>query len=508
MISFDEFKAEWLGKSVDYDHTFGKQCVDLIRQGFYEMYNLPGGGGVPSAITYWQATPDEVLQKFIRIPNSDGQKGDVVILWGLPGNADGHIGWATGNKTAATIEILEQNGSTGNGSGTGGDAIRTRYVDRSRVAGLLRPIAVIAPPAPVEKFQVTETYPQGRQIRLNKQPTNLWGMNYADPGALAPIEVHNAGEVWTVTNKIHHVNGYDYYRRDGQVDGFNVLDCDDYVAPPPPVPAAPQVIATPNIPLQLAEKYQVITKLMVFPSSTDAKALSNYTGTDLEPGSYYVFAHDNNAYNLSTSNVQNQNKWVRITDNVIKPVEVLQPTLPVDAPPTDITLPVDPPTPPVIADVLPTATHPKPQYYWIRDDRLPVRLTSTNTTAVKIADLEGKWPVQDFPARHTEDYSMFTVINGSEYWLPDKTRQKGYMYGLSVAFLPDEEPIKPTAFDRNANGRYDIIDIFDNGIQGFIETSSKYLDGIKAAVTTIAPKIEPVKQRVVKTIDGISRRKL
>jgi hypothetical protein len=162
MITFDEFKAEWLGKRVDYDHIYGFQCVDLIRQGFYEMYSLPGGGGVPSAITYWQATPDEVLQKFIRIPNSDAQKGDVVILWGLTGNADGHIGWATGNETGTTVEILEQNGSTGNGSGTSGDAIRTRYVDRSRVAGLLRPIAVpLVPAAPtilVTPFATPQQY--------------------------------------------------------------------------------------------------------------------------------------------------------------------------------------------------------------------------------------------------------------------------------------------------------------------------------------------------------------
>lgn len=112
-----------------------------------------------------------------------------------------------------------------------------------------------APAAP--KYEVVETYPDGKQIQLNKQPTNLWGMNYDfDYMKDHPVEVHNQGEIWTVTNKVHHQDGYDYYRRDGQVDGFNVLDCDDYTPPQPPVvndplpPTQPETPSEPQEPIQ------------------------------------------------------------------------------------------------------------------------------------------------------------------------------------------------------------------------------------------------------------------
>lgn len=91
-------------------------------------------------------------------------------------------------------------------------------------------------PAP-QKYTVTETYSPAKLVKLNKQPTYLWGMNYDfDYMANNPVETHNKDEVWEITNKVRHEDGYDYYRRDGQIDGFNVLDCDDYTPPPPPNP--------------------------------------------------------------------------------------------------------------------------------------------------------------------------------------------------------------------------------------------------------------------------------
>lgn len=98
------------------------------------------------------------------------------------------------------------------------------------------------------RYTVVENYPNGKQVKLNKQPTQLWGMNYAFAYMVDhPVETHNQGEVWTVTNKVHHEDGYDYYRREGQVDGFNVLDCDDYTPPAPLViPPLPPKVYTSN----------------------------------------------------------------------------------------------------------------------------------------------------------------------------------------------------------------------------------------------------------------------
>lgn len=106
-------------------------------------------------------------------------------------------------------------------------------------------------PAPVPtKYQVVETYSPAQSVQLNKQPTNLWGMNYDfDYLKDHPVEVHNQGEVWDIVDKVSHVDGYYYYRRAGQVDGFNVLDCDDYTPPvqvPSPPPDNPKPPVEPN----------------------------------------------------------------------------------------------------------------------------------------------------------------------------------------------------------------------------------------------------------------------
>lgn len=151
-MDFDSFKNLWLGRRIDYDHVFQFQCVDLILQGLHDMHGI-GGGVSGNAIDYWVKTGingfnEVLLSKFTKIPSPEADKGDIVILNGLPGNPFGHIGWATGNVNATDVEILEQNGQTGNGDGVGGNAIRVRWIPKNRIAGLLRPIVVASSPAP------------------------------------------------------------------------------------------------------------------------------------------------------------------------------------------------------------------------------------------------------------------------------------------------------------------------------------------------------------------------
>jgi CHAP domain-containing protein len=146
-MTYKYFQNKWLGRRVDYDGVARFQCVDLIKQYLNECYGLkPGAWG--NAIDYWNRTRPEVLQKFSKVYNSNAKEGDIVVLYGVNGNPYGHIGVATGGLTPESVEILEQNGSTGGGSGTGNDAIRKRFKPRYRVAGLLRPIQNAPAPAP------------------------------------------------------------------------------------------------------------------------------------------------------------------------------------------------------------------------------------------------------------------------------------------------------------------------------------------------------------------------
>lgn len=148
----DKFFNKWSGRVVDYDHVFLYQCVDLIKQYWYEVYGVASGAW-GNAIDYWTRPNGTMLKYFDKIAGTNAKKGDVVVLWGLAGNPYGHIGIASGKSTPTHVEIWEQNGSSGNGQGQGGDRIRLRMIPRTRIAGLIRR-KVAAAPAPVQHIIV------------------------------------------------------------------------------------------------------------------------------------------------------------------------------------------------------------------------------------------------------------------------------------------------------------------------------------------------------------------
>lgn len=136
-MSYIDFKNEWLGRRVDYDHVYAYQCVDLILQYIKECYGISSGVW-GNAVDYWYATSGPLLTKFDKLATTDAHQGDIVVLNGLAGNPYGHIGICD-SEDATTVTILEQNGSTGNGDGLAGNAIRLRAISKSRIAGILRP---------------------------------------------------------------------------------------------------------------------------------------------------------------------------------------------------------------------------------------------------------------------------------------------------------------------------------------------------------------------------------
>jgi hypothetical protein len=145
-MAYANFKQRWLGGRIDYDHVYAYQCVDLILIYAKEEFGLATGVW-GNAIDYWRKPTAVLLTKFDLIATTECQQGDIVVLNGLAGNPYGHIGICD-SQNASVVNILEQNGQTGNGSGAGGDAIRVRGVPKSRIAGILRPKAPPAAPAP------------------------------------------------------------------------------------------------------------------------------------------------------------------------------------------------------------------------------------------------------------------------------------------------------------------------------------------------------------------------
>lgn len=472
------------------------QCVSLIKKYWEECKgitcNWPG-----NAIHLWTQTKPEILAGFNQESNSNAQEGDIVVLWGVNGNAYGHVGIATGNVTATQIEILEQNGATGGGTGRGNDAIRTRYVDRSRVAGLLRPKVPVqpasAPPTPAS-YSVVATYPEGKQIVLNKD-TNLWGMNYHFDFMVAhPVEQnHTRGEIWTVTNKVHHENGYDYYRRDGQVDGFNVLDCDDYTPPPPPyVPPAEPLKGKP------VRTYPLDWEVPSFDNPIDAMSHRNAKGS-LKPKTYIIFEEDDLAYNLTENNMV-PGVWINTKDNV--------PPLPPEPKPLPEQVTVAIQNAKDVADTLAQGDTKDMATSWkqctpLKVDKhtgkwLPVKYVSTNDLVQNIRSLDGQIPttIPLPPHKVLNLVSTFISPDGTLCARDDTLTTSHRYYALPFSLFKPFVEARTSPLDVNKDGQLTYMD--------FIDFSSKLFTSGKAVVSTAAKTIQTEKVR--RLVDGITRK--
>jgi len=160
-MQYQDFKNEWTGKRVDYDHVYGFQCVDLILEYVKECYGLASGVW-GNAIDYWNHTSAPLLTKFDLVQGSQTQQGDIVVLNGLAGNPYGHIGIAD-HQDGSGIWLLEQN-ATGSGDGLGRSAIGVyRAIPTNRVAGILRPKSSPTPPPAPAPARAEVTLPGSAQ---------------------------------------------------------------------------------------------------------------------------------------------------------------------------------------------------------------------------------------------------------------------------------------------------------------------------------------------------------
>ena len=113
---FDQFIEKYKGKAVDFDGSYGDQCVDLVRQYIKEVLEQPQPKGVVGAKDFWTNFESDPNLKnyFLKIPDTKEaipQKGDIVI-WGSNYGKYGHIAiinWANINQ----FQALSQNDPLG-----------------------------------------------------------------------------------------------------------------------------------------------------------------------------------------------------------------------------------------------------------------------------------------------------------------------------------------------------------------------------------------------------------
>ena len=90
-MTFSEFLTKYNGKGIDYDHSFGNQCVDLYRQYVQEVLNLPQSPPVKGA-AWIRSTYDKNLYDWLDNTITAVPKfGDILIWDTRAGGGFGHV---------------------------------------------------------------------------------------------------------------------------------------------------------------------------------------------------------------------------------------------------------------------------------------------------------------------------------------------------------------------------------------------------------------------------------
>lgn len=130
-MTYTEFKNKWLGKGIDFDGSFGFQCVDVYRMYCKEVLQIPQSPGVAVAKNIWDTYLKEYFDKIINTKEAVPKQGDVII-WGM--EPYGHIAICD-SANGINFISFEQNWTELNGSGK--TELRTH--NYKNVLGWLKP---------------------------------------------------------------------------------------------------------------------------------------------------------------------------------------------------------------------------------------------------------------------------------------------------------------------------------------------------------------------------------
>lgn len=389
-MNYDQYIAEWNDKQVT---KFGGQCVAGIAE-FEAENNLPIVWG--DAHT-WINNPImlSVYSWTNNNPSDSNQlpsRGDIVV-WPLPNE---HIAFFDHNLDSQQFMSFGQN--------SGGIEMHMQPHTWENVAGwysLKQPVAPIVNPYSIEPITP-------KQIKLNKD-THLWNLGYDNFTAINtnPVADAIAGTVIIVRAVLHHNIGYDYYLTDPNVaNGYNMLDCDDYLAPPPPPPAGPMVI--PN-----SETYDLIVDVPGYLTSNQAINHTNEQVT-IPADTYSVFNKRFDdadttklvAVNL-TKTAGKPGAWINTEDNV-EPVP--EPAIPLET-------------------VTPATALEQPAFAGTYKE-WPKAETYVAMADVPVIDLAGTKRVT-MPKYSVTNISGTFLVNGIEYARPTSAANKNMWFGIA-----------------------------------------------------------------------------
>lgn len=109
-MNLNEFVKKYNGLSVDFDHAYGSQCVDLFRQYSKDVNGTPHTGAVEGAkdlFLNYDRLPEE--KKWYKKVTSSYRAGDVLVWDKTSTNKYGHVAIMLG-KLDDDFIVFEQNG--------------------------------------------------------------------------------------------------------------------------------------------------------------------------------------------------------------------------------------------------------------------------------------------------------------------------------------------------------------------------------------------------------------
>jgi len=130
-MTYTQFKNKWLGKGIDYDGSFGNQCVDVYRMYCKEVLKIPQSPPVKGAKNIWDTYLKEHFTRVTNTPTGVPEQGDIMI-WDV--GTYGHVG-IVDSATQTKFVTFEQNWTELNGSGV--TELRTHYY--KNLLGWLKP---------------------------------------------------------------------------------------------------------------------------------------------------------------------------------------------------------------------------------------------------------------------------------------------------------------------------------------------------------------------------------
>lgn len=182
MYTFQEFKDNVIGRSLDYDGVAGYQCVDLVKVYLDWCFGInPGAWG--NAKDYWNAlNRPGMAEHFYRVQNTPDlvvQKGDIVVWGAMSGNPYGHVAIGLGEGDLNGFQSLDQNWGTSYVKQVGHNFNNVlgvlRVKDTAKLDGRQEPTP---PPAPV-KLNYND------QIKYRAHVQNDGWQEWVNGGAIA-----------------------------------------------------------------------------------------------------------------------------------------------------------------------------------------------------------------------------------------------------------------------------------------------------------------------------------